>query len=1055
MITQSYKLNIVPYAEQTVRGMTSPKVPVSQYDKGLRTLIFDLYDGANGRLTLLDGQTAKIYGKKPDKNVFEYDMTVTENKKSVSIVLQEQMAVIAGCVECEVRIIQGVNTVGSANFKLIVEPAPVGADEVYSESEIPEIDNLLYGGNVGDVFTKTETGARWAEQGTGTGYMLQSEYDPDHDGSVLKADHADDAGKVDGFTVARNVLANEYTNNQIDTMVQDAGKVKTVNTVQPDQNGNVQIAKADIGLGNVDNTSDADKPISTATQTALNAKQDTLTAGDNITISNNVISATGGSGTGGHTILDSEGTALPQKPNLQFDGATVTNTNSATVVAGLKGDKGDKGDTGNTGPEGPQGPKGDTGETGAQGPKGDTGETGATGNGISSAVLNADYTLTLNFTDGTSYTTPTPIRGATGATGETGATGPAGPQGEQGPKGDTGETGATGAIGPQGPTGPTGATGNGIQSITKTGTSGLVDTYTILFTDGTTTTFTVTNGQDGSDGADGVSPTVSTTAITGGTEVTITDSDGAHTFDVMDGAQGSTGPQGPQGPQGETGATGATGPQGPAGQDGADGFSPTVSTSAITGGTAVTITDAQGPHTFDVMNGINGQDGAPGADGSDGSDGFSPVVTTSSITGGTEVTITDAIGPHVFDVMDGATGQTGPTGPTGPSGADGYSPTAVVTKTGSTVTITITDKNGTTTATVSDGDTGPVVALIDRWLRFDPNNKKGLIIKAGTHILKDDGTYQHYDSDTAVDLTSDLGGSGTDYFVYLANDGTISAGTSQPADTVKIGRFHTLCANVGTPNMILPSGGITASNPIMVKSYKQEEDPDFYAFYRKTISSVSGEVATVPHPLSGFSAGDILPESVFCLTFHPDTLVEDAMVYDRDTDRVIDVYLQSGKGVNTRSAYNATHTVSRQPINHQEDMRAVGKKLLTDHEFTSAAIGSNEKTNITGSAGKTYVGGHVDTANRRMISAIGCEEMCGYLWQWLDEIAPTGGSGWNSYGDGDNYGQSYGMPYVLLAGGNWSHSSYCGSRSRYASAVRSIVDGGSGGRGSSRVCRWR
>lgn len=32
-------------------------------------------------------------------------------------------------------------------------------------------------------------------------------------------------------------------------------------------------AKANLGLGNVDNTSDASKPISTATQTALNAKQ--------------------------------------------------------------------------------------------------------------------------------------------------------------------------------------------------------------------------------------------------------------------------------------------------------------------------------------------------------------------------------------------------------------------------------------------------------------------------------------------------------------------------------------------------------------------------------------------------------------------------------------------------------------------------------------------------------------------------------------------------------------------------------------------------------------
>ena len=44
--------------------------------------------------------------------------------------------------------------------------------------------------------------------------------------------------------------------------------------------------------------------------------------------------------------------------------------------------------------------------------------------------------------------------------------------------------------------GAKGDTGNGIQSITKTGTSGKVDTYTITYTDGTTTTFTVTNGND-------------------------------------------------------------------------------------------------------------------------------------------------------------------------------------------------------------------------------------------------------------------------------------------------------------------------------------------------------------------------------------------------------------------------------------------------------------------------------------------------------------------------------------------------------------------------------
>lgn len=44
-----------------------------------------------------------------------------------------------------------------------------------------------------------------------------------------------------------------------------------------------------------------------------------------------------------------------------------------------------------------------------------------------------------------------------------------------------------------------GETGNGISSIVKTSTADLVDTYTITYTDGTTTTYTVTNGANGSD----------------------------------------------------------------------------------------------------------------------------------------------------------------------------------------------------------------------------------------------------------------------------------------------------------------------------------------------------------------------------------------------------------------------------------------------------------------------------------------------------------------------------------------------------------------------------
>lgn len=66
----------------------------------------------------------------------------------------------------------------------------------------------------------------------------------------------------------------------------------------------------------------------------------------------------------------------------------------------------------------------------------------------------------------------------------------------------TGPAGADGQDGQDGQDGDPGPAGNGIVSITKTSTSGLVDTYTILYTNGDTDTFTVTNGQDGTGSGD-------------------------------------------------------------------------------------------------------------------------------------------------------------------------------------------------------------------------------------------------------------------------------------------------------------------------------------------------------------------------------------------------------------------------------------------------------------------------------------------------------------------------------------------------------------------------
>jgi hypothetical protein len=60
------------------------------------------------------------------------------------------------------------------------------------------------------------------------------------------------------------------TNSEFNSVASAATPVQTV----AGKTGTVTVTKSDVGLGNADNTSDANKPVSTATQTALDAKLD-------------------------------------------------------------------------------------------------------------------------------------------------------------------------------------------------------------------------------------------------------------------------------------------------------------------------------------------------------------------------------------------------------------------------------------------------------------------------------------------------------------------------------------------------------------------------------------------------------------------------------------------------------------------------------------------------------------------------------------------------------------------------------------------------------------
>ena len=356
-----------------------------------------------------------------------------------------------------------------------------------------------------------------------------------------------------------------------------------------------------------------------------------------------------------------------------------------------------------------------------------------------------------------------------------------------------------------------------------------------------------------------------------------------------------------------------------------------------------------------------------------------------------------------------------------------------------------------------------VKANTPRWLRFDfsASNKQTLKILANTHI-RVKNTIVHFDTDTSFDLSTTINATsnskGKDWYVFLDTEGNVTCSLSktESAGKRRIGQFHTLCVNAGASvTGLVPTELTTTGGNFLIKQYNEEEDNDFYTFYNKPITAVETgtyyNVGTVAHPLSGFVASDILPESVWCLTFHPSCASYDGMVYDRDCDIAVDIYLQSGTGKATKSAFGSTTIKERQQWNCQEDMRAVGKRLLKDHEFTSIASGSNEKTIIANYTESKTAGGHVDTTGRRMISFIGCEECCGYEEQWLAEFCGVQVDSTSDWKDNDgqgSFGQQSGVTKCLIAGGGWSYSSRCGSRFRL---ISDRSDAWSSARGSAEI----
>ena len=275
---------------------------------------------------------------------------------------------------------------------------------------------------------------------------------------------------------------------------------------------------------------------------------------------------------------------------------------------------------------------------------------------------------------------------------------------------------------------------------------------------------------------------------------------------------------------------------------------------------------------------------------------------------------------------------------------------------------------------------------------------------------------------------------------YLSAQATLDLSLEATWDTIAGTDYRTAANRSGKDFYIYACAPVSGISPVLKVSVTATYPSGYNATTSKKIGGfhcVCVAVGAIAgHTLTGYLAGDVLPQSVWDLTHRPDSAPE-GMVYDSGTGVWVDIYLASVSGTILISVNGGTIADGGSAVKFHwykfTEWFARGKKMLPNqNEFMSLSYGANQSTNITGNADPGTTGGHSDSAGRRMISNIGCEDSCGVLWQWgRDRGGPYGAASWaNAYdaNDAGVGGQHYNAPNAAFFGGNWADGVACGSR---------------------------
>lgn len=281
MIIQRFNLNLIPNQSPVI-------VHVNQYDTGTGRLVATLYEGNE---PYSPNGTAVIQGTKPDGHGFQYTATLDGN--IVTADLTEQMSPVAGDVRVQIVVTESSGVTGTFVFIMRVQPSALPSDADMSESDYPLIEEAIREAQeaVIDSRDNAENSEAWA-QGTRGGVPVEPT-DPTYEHNAEYWAHqaegaASGVSSFNGRSGSVLPIAGDYDSEKI--------LLASVLHIGGETQSNVQ--------------------------EALEALVD--------------------DGGAGHTILNGLGQEMPQRKNLRFAGANVSDdaendTTNVTISGGGSG----------------------------------------------------------------------------------------------------------------------------------------------------------------------------------------------------------------------------------------------------------------------------------------------------------------------------------------------------------------------------------------------------------------------------------------------------------------------------------------------------------------------------------------------------------------------------------------------------------------------------------------------------------------------------------------------------------------------------------------------